>query len=161
MLNNSLHLTWKFGYLSVSIICEQLHVHSRKTVSFEEKKISKDKYPSIFFPLTTQTYNVTSQMRVKRMVIKRWNGRLDIISFSTQASMKLQLSFKFWLILLGLVQSTAQHDKQITVTVIKLPSSGTFARMLILRKPLAFTGKTLKKYVKKNHKILHFHENTF
>ena len=45
--------------------------------------------------------------------------------------------------------------------VIKLQSSGTFARMLILRKPLAFPGKTLKKYVKKITKILHFHENTF
>ena len=59
----------------------------------------------------------------------------------------------------GLTQSTPQHDKQIMV--IKLHSSGTFARTLILRKPLRFSGKTLKKYVKKFTKILHSDENTF
>ena len=45
------------GYLSADIICsEQRRVFrkrsSRKTVSFEEKIMSKDKYPSIFLPQT-------------------------------------------------------------------------------------------------------------
>ena len=43
------------GYLSVDIICsEKLTVFrersSRETVSFEERILSKDKYPSIFWP---------------------------------------------------------------------------------------------------------------
>ena len=59
---------------------------------------------------------------------------------------KMQLLFKFDLS--GLAQSTPQHDKQITV--IRLNSSGTFARTL--RKPLVFIGKTLKKYVKNSLK---------
>ena len=45
------------GYLSVDIICSEkrtvfreLEHGSRKTVSFEEQMMSKDKYPSIFSP---------------------------------------------------------------------------------------------------------------
>ena len=52
------------------------------------------------------------------------------------------------------------------ITVIALRLSGTFARTLILRKvkPLAFIGKTLKKYVKKSlkyHTFMKTHFNTF
>ena len=41
------------GYLSVDIICSEkltvfLELRSRKTVSYEEQIMSKDKYPSIF-----------------------------------------------------------------------------------------------------------------
>ena len=53
---------------------------------------------------------------------------------------------KMQLDLSGLARSTPQHDKQITV--IRLHLSGTFARILILCKPLAFIGRTLKKQVK-------------
>ena len=44
------------------------------------------------------------------------------------------------------------------ITVIALRLSGTFARTLILRKvkPLAFIGKTLKKYVKNSLKYRTF-----
>ena len=43
------------GYLSADIICSELRTvlrerSSRKTVSFEEQIMSKDKYPSIFSP---------------------------------------------------------------------------------------------------------------
>ena len=47
-----------------------------------------------------------------------------------------------------------QHDKQITV--IRLCSSRTFAHTLILHKPLAFIGKTLKKYIKNSLKYQNF-----
>ena len=44
------------GYLSADIICSEqrtvfLELRSRKTVSYEEQIMSKDKYPSIFSPL--------------------------------------------------------------------------------------------------------------
>ena len=43
------------GYLSLDIICSEKRTafqerSSRKTVSFEEQIMSKDKYPSIFLP---------------------------------------------------------------------------------------------------------------
>ena len=39
------------GYLSADIICpEKRTVCSRKTVSYEEQMMSKDKYPRIFSP---------------------------------------------------------------------------------------------------------------
>ena len=43
------------GYLSADIICSEkrtvfLELRSRKTVSYEEQIMSKDKYPSIFSP---------------------------------------------------------------------------------------------------------------
>jgi len=43
------------GYLSADIICSELRTvfrerSSRKTVSYEEQIMSKDKYPSIFLP---------------------------------------------------------------------------------------------------------------
>ena len=44
------------GYLFADIICSQKRtvfrerIARRKTVSFEEQKMSKDKYPSIFSP---------------------------------------------------------------------------------------------------------------
>ena len=43
------------GYLSPDIICSEkrtvfLELRSRKTVSFEEQIMSKDKYPSMFSP---------------------------------------------------------------------------------------------------------------
>ena len=43
------------GYLSADIICSQKRTvfrerSSRKTVSYEEQIMSKDKYPSIFSP---------------------------------------------------------------------------------------------------------------
>ena len=54
-MNNSLHF-WRenaFGYLSANIIFSEKRtvvreLNSRKTVSFEEQIMSKDKYPSIF-----------------------------------------------------------------------------------------------------------------
>ena len=55
-MNNSLHLARKYArILSADIICfEKWTVFwehsSRKTVSFEEQIMSKDKYPSIFSP---------------------------------------------------------------------------------------------------------------
>ena len=67
---------------------------------------------------------------------------------------------KMQLDLSGLGQSTPQHDKQITV--IRLHLSGTFAHILILGKPLAFIGRTLKKYVKislKYHTFMKTHFN--
>ena len=56
-------------------------------------------------------------------------------------------------------QSTPQHDKEITV--LRLCSSGTFARTLILHKPLAFISKTLKKYVKNSLKYRAFMKTHF
>ena len=48
--------------------------------------------------------------------------------------------------------------------VVRLHSSGTFACTLILCKPPAFIGKTLKKYVKnklKYHTFMKTHFDTF
>ena len=59
----------------------------------------------------------------------------------------------------GLAQQTPQHNKQITL--IRLHSSGTFACTLILRKPLAFIGRTLKKYVKNSLKYRTFMKTRF
>ena len=81
------------------------------------------------------------------MMIKCWNGRSDIISFCNSSRHNFnsrKCSFHSRFDLSGLAQSTPQHDKGIMV--IRLRSSGT--RMLILRKALAFIGKTLKKYIK-------------
>ena len=56
-INNSRHLAENMlGYLSADIICSEKRTvfrerSSRKTVSFEEQIMSKDKYPSIFSPL--------------------------------------------------------------------------------------------------------------
>ena len=47
------------------------------------------------------------------------------------------------------------------MTVSRLHSSGTFARTLILRKPLAFIGKTLKKYVTNSLKYRTFMKTHF
>ena len=65
------------GYLSADIICSEkrtvfLERSSRKTVSFEEQILSKDKYPSIFSP----------QMEATVFII------LQIV-FSTRAVLKL------------------------------------------------------------------------
>ena len=48
-------MDYKLGYLSLDIICSEKRTvfrehSSRKTVSFEEQIMSKDKYPSIFSP---------------------------------------------------------------------------------------------------------------
>ena len=103
-----------------------------------------------------------NQMRVKNMVIKHRNGRLNIIFFLNSSERDFHSrkcsSFMTSFDLSGLAQSP-QHDKQITV--IRLRSSGTFARTLILRKPLAFIGKTLKKYVKNSLKYCTFVETHF
>ena len=53
-INNSRHLARK-KYLSADIICSEKRTvfrerSSRKTVSYEEQIMSKDKYPSIFSP---------------------------------------------------------------------------------------------------------------
>ena len=59
----------------------------------------------------------------------------------------------------GMGQSAPQHDKEITV--VRLCSSGTFARTLIFHKPLVFISKTLKKYVKNSLKYRAFMKTHF
>ena len=56
-INNSRHLARKYAriYMSLDIICSEKRTvfrerSSRKTVSFDEQIMSKDKYPSIFSP---------------------------------------------------------------------------------------------------------------
>ena len=61
---------------------------------------------------------------------------------SSERDFSRKCSFHSRFDLSGLAQSTPQHDSQVSqITVIKLCSSGTFACTIILRKPLAFTGK--------------------
>ena len=102
----------------------------------------------------------SNESKKKKMVIKRCNGRSDIIIFFTQVSVifkKMQLSFKFDLS--GLAQLIPQNDEQITV--IRLHSSGAFARTLSLRKPLPFIGRPLKKCVKNLRKYHTFMKTFF
>ena len=55
------------GYLSADIICSEkltvfLELRSRKTVSYEEQIMSKDKYPSIFSPQMVTIVFITLQI---------------------------------------------------------------------------------------------------
>ena len=55
------------GYLSADIICSEKQTvfrdcSSRETVSYEEQKKSKDKYPSIFSPQTEASVFIILQI---------------------------------------------------------------------------------------------------
>ena len=54
---------YKHEYLSADIICsEKWTVRSRKTVSYEEQIMSKDKYPSIFSPQMATIVSIILQI---------------------------------------------------------------------------------------------------
>ena len=91
-------------------------------------------------------------MRVKSVdkMLKWMFGYYNFLNSSERDFHSRKCSFHSSFDLSGLAQSTPQHDKQ--MTVIRLHSSGTFARMLILRKPLVFICRTLKKHVKNSLK---------
>ena len=73
-INKSLHLA--LGYLSADIICSEKRTvfrerSSRKTVSFEEQIMSKDKYPSIFSPqMETIVFIILQIFYATRAVLK-------------------------------------------------------------------------------------------
>ena len=109
-INNSRHLRENMlGYLSADIICSEKRTvfrerSSRKTVSYEEQIMSKDKYPSIFspqmativfiilqiffatravlkigeysriFPVSAGEYSVTWRVKANRVQAKRFDG---------------------------------------------------------------------------------------
>ena len=64
------------GYLSADIICSEkrtvfLELRSRKTVSYEEQIMSKDKYPSIFSPqMATIVFIILQIVSATRAVLK-------------------------------------------------------------------------------------------
>ena len=64
------------GYLSADIICSEKRTvfrerSSRKTVSFEEQILSKDKYPSIFSPqMDTIVFIILQIFYATRAVLK-------------------------------------------------------------------------------------------
>ena len=83
------------------------------------------------------------------MVIKCGNGRSNVIIVSNSREHDFhsrKCSFHSSFDSSGVAKSTPQHEKQIAI--IRLPPSGTFGRMEILRKPLAFISKTLNQDVK-------------
>ena len=86
--NNSLH--WRenmLGYLSTGIICSEKRTafrerSARKTESFEEQIMSKDKYPSIFFP-SNESYCVYYPSYLFRSArsFENWGIFSDILQF--------------------------------------------------------------------------------
>ena len=72
-INNSRHL---LGYLSADIICSEKRTvfreqSSRKTVSYAEQIMSKDKYPSIFLPqMATIVFIILQIFFTTRVVLK-------------------------------------------------------------------------------------------
>ena len=82
-----------FGYLSADIICSERRTvfrerSSRKTVSFEEPIMSKDKYPSIFLKLNWGycVYYPSNIFRNKRDLPVRhmWTGQSLSIAFQNR-----------------------------------------------------------------------------
>ena len=75
------------GYLSADIICSEKQrqgtCSSRKTVSFEEQIMSKDKYPSIFSPqMETIVLIVLQIFLATRTVLKIGEYSRIFLSFS-------------------------------------------------------------------------------
>ena len=72
------------GYLSAEIICSEMRtvfreLSSRKTVSFEEQIMSKNKYPGIFSPqMETIVFSILQIFYATRAVLKI-GGYLTII----------------------------------------------------------------------------------
>ena len=109
-----------------------------------------------------RSFSCSLQLRRKSNGDKtlKWTfGYYNFFNSSDRDFHSSKCSFHSSFDLSGLAQQTPQHDKQITV--IRLHSSGTFARTLILRKPLAFIGRTLKKYVKNSLKYRTFMKTRF
>ena len=71
------------GYLSANIICSKRTVFgersSRKTVSFEEQIMSKDKYPSIFSPQMEAIVFIILQIFFATRAVLKIGGYLTII----------------------------------------------------------------------------------
>ena len=75
------------GYLSADIICSEKRTvfreqSSRKTVSYEEQIMSKDKYPSIFSPqMETIVFIILQIFFATRLNFQNWGIFSDIPQF--------------------------------------------------------------------------------
>ena len=112
------------GYLSADIICSEkrtvfLELRSRKTVSYEEQIMSKDKYPSIFSPrMATIVFIILQIFFATREVLKIGEYSRIFPSFScgifghvTRLGQS-RVSKKIWWIITGDIRSFVRGKKK-------------------------------------------------
>ena len=159
------------GYLSADIICSEKRTvfqeqSSRKTVSYEEQIMSKDKYPSIFSPqMATVVFIILQIFFATRAVLKIGEYSRIFPSFSwgifshVTRLCQSRVSKKIWWIIIKIkTESATRWSNKWTKTLYQdyLHCIANFCRALLI----IFSKQFISSKTKRRKRMLNFVWNT-